>query len=157
MKTFGIIVGLVTILGVIFGIYEAVKPSGPPSFSQSNIGTYSNAQGFLSFLSQHQGQKVALNVTCLELSSQSACSLTESSNPLLIVFGSAAAASCWKNNPAGPCSDGAQIALVSAAFGSNGAGDYWIPQGDYIAQNQGSGGNGAPEGDASYTLSAAGS
>jgi len=155
MKTFGIIVGLVTILGVIFGIYEAVKPSGPPSFSQSNIGTYASAQGFLSFLSQHEGQKVALNVTCIELSPQSsACSFNSDSS--IKVFGSAAAASCWaSNNSAGPCSDGALITLGSGSLGSNGAGDYWIPQGDYVAQNQGSGGNGVPEGDADYTLSAA--
>ena len=122
MKTFGIIVGLVTILGVIFGIYEAVKPSGPPSFSQSNVGTYANANNFLSFLSEHEGQKVALNVTCIEISPQSsACSLNSDSS--IKVFGSAAAASCWANNSAGPCSDGALITLGSGSLGTNGAGD----------------------------------
>src|SRR5271154_571544 len=154
MKTFGIIVGLVTILGVIFGIYEAVKPSGPPSFSQSDIGSYANAQGFLSFLSQHQGQKVTLNVTCIEiLPLSSPCSFNSDSS--IKVFGSAAAASCWTSsiNP-GPCSDGALITLGSGQLGSNGAGDYWIPPGDYVAQNQGSGGT-VPEGDADYILNAA--
>jgi hypothetical protein len=153
MKTFGIIVGLVTIIGVIFGIYEAVKPSGPPSFSQSNIGIYANANSFLSFLSQHEGQQVKLDVTCIESSAQSACSLT-SSSPSMTVYGSAAAAACW--NSGGPCSDGASITLVSGSFGSNGAGNYFIPRGDYTVQNQDSGGT-VPEGDADYTLNAASS
>jgi len=154
VKSFGVfIVGLATVIGVIYAIYQGVKPSGPPSFSSSNIGNYVNAGNFLSFLSQHRGQQVNLNVTCLDISSQSACSPNNRSGNALFVYGSAAAASCWKSNLAGPCSDGALITLGSGTLGSNGAGDYFIPQGNYVAQNQGSGSN-VPEGDADYTLAA---
>lgn len=158
MKAFGgFIVGLAAVVACIFGVYQVVHPSRTPSFSQSNIGTYANAQGFLSFLSQHQGQKVTLNVTCIEDSPQSS-GCTFNSDSSIKVFGSAAAESCWTSsvNP-GPCSDGALITLGSGQLGSNGAGDYWIPPGDYVAQNQGSGGNGVPEGDADYILNAASS
>ena len=156
MKTFGVfIVGLATVVGVLYAIYQGVKPSGPPSFSSSNIGNYANAGNFLSFLSKHLGQQVKLNVTCLDISSHSACILNDqSSGPALVVYGSVSAASCWNSHPAGPCSGGAQITLGSGTFGSNGAGDYYIPQGNYVAQNQGSGGNGVPDGDADYTLAA---
>jgi hypothetical protein len=152
VKTFAaFIVGLATVIGVIYAIYQGEKPSGPPSFSSSNIGNYANAGKFLSFLSQHRGQQVTLNVTCLQVSSQSACSFA--SDSAMAVYGSASAASCWKSNPAGPCSNGALITLGSGSLGSNGAGDYFIPQGNYVAQNQGSGSN-VPEGDADYTLAA---
>jgi hypothetical protein len=155
VKAFGgFIVGLAAVVACIFGVYQVVHPSRTPSFSQSNIGTYANANAFLSFLSGHQGQKVTLNVTCIE---STPCSLTDTNPPTLIVFGSAAAANCWNSNLAGSCSDGALITLNPPTWGSNGAGDYFIPQGDYIAQSQGSGGNGVPEGDADYTLNAANS
>lgn len=151
MKAFGVfIVGLATVVGVIYAIYQGVKPSGPPSFSSSDIGNYVNAGNLLSFLNQHRGQQVTLNVTCLQPPSQSACGLDGTA---LAVYGRASAASCWKSNPAGPCSDGALITLASGSLGSNGAGDYFI-QGNYVAQNQGSGGT-VPEGDADYTLTPA--
>lgn len=151
MKTLGaFIVGVVTIIGVIFGIYEGTKSSGPPSFSSSNIGSYSNAASFLSFLSQHEGQQVNLNVTCIQVSAQSACDLSTTGDSM-IVYGSAAAANCW-NNGGGECSNAALITLSSGSFGSNGAGDYFIPQGNYVAQDQGSGGT-TPEGDPDYQLS----
>jgi hypothetical protein len=152
VKAFGVfIVGLATVVGVIYAIYQGVKPSGPPSFSSSNIGNYVNAGNFLSFLDRHRGQQVMLNVTCLQDSPQSACSFKSDST--IAVYGSASAASCWKSNPAGPCSDGALITLGAGVLGSNGAGDYFI-QGNYVAQNQGSGGT-VPEGDADYTLTPA--
>src|SRR5580704_7091029 len=67
VKAFGgFIVGLAAVVACIFGVYQVVHPSRTPSFSQSNIGTYANANAFLSFLSGHQGQKVTLNVTCIE-------------------------------------------------------------------------------------------
>ena len=58
-------VGLVTVIGVTFGIYEAVKPSGPPSFS-GNIGQYSTAKNFILFLSKNVSRHVKLNVTCIQ-------------------------------------------------------------------------------------------
>jgi hypothetical protein len=146
------IVGLVTVIGVAFAIYKGVEPSGPPSFSSSNIGSYANAGKFLSFLSQHEGQKVKLDVTCIQVSAQSACAF--SSDSAIRVYGNAAAASCWNSGSGGPCSNAALITLGSGTLGSNGAGDYFIPEGNYVARNQGSGGN-VPEGDADYTLDVA--
>lgn len=117
MKALGaFIVGLVTVIGVAFAIYEAVKPSGPPSFSSSNIGGYVNAGNFLSFLSQHEGQQVKLDVTCIQISAQSACA-PSNNGTAMIVYGNAAAASCWNSGSGGPCSNAALITLGSGTLG----------------------------------------
>ena len=162
MKALGtFIVGLVTVIGVAFGIYEAVKPSGPPSFS-GNIGQYSTAKNFILFLSKNVSQHVKLNVTCIQpdkpgSTSQSGPCILPSSPNEMIVYGSTAAASCWNKGSGGPCSNAAlltftQSAGASGTFSGYGAGYYFI-RGDWVVRDQGSGGN-APEGDENYGLDA---
>ncbi len=164
MKTFGaFVVGLVTVLGVAFGIYQAVKPSGPPSFS-GNIGNYSDSASFISFLSQHNSQHIKLNVNCIQPASEGAsqsgpCILTNNGNAM-IVYGSPAAANCWNNGASsGDCSNAALLTFAqspgaSGTFSGYGAGYYFI-RGDWVVQDQGSGGS-SPEGDETYNLAAVG-
>jgi hypothetical protein len=138
------------ILGVIALIHWLHRS---PSFSNS-IANYKGANNFISFLKKNETQQVKLNVTCIQPASQSACDLSNNGTALR-VYGSATAANCWNNNPAGPCSDGVLITFVQSAGGSgtfsgNGAGNYFI-NGSWTVRGLGSGGN-VPEGDSNYQL-----
>jgi hypothetical protein len=159
VKTFGtFIVGLVTVIGVAFAIYQGVKPSGPPSFS-GEIGHYDGAGSFISFLSQHDTQRVNLDVTCIEPASQAGCIASQgtgNSTMDLRLYASSTAAHCWNGNSA-TCSGGALINFVipegvSGTISSPGAGYYTI-KGNWIVRDQGSGGS-SPEGDETYELDA---
>ncbi len=110
MSTFGKIAAVTAgTLGAIasaFAIYNAVKPSGPPSFSGS-IGHYAGAASFISFLSQHNTDRVNLNVTCIEPASQSACNATSGPGTYgieLVLYANPAAAQCWNSNSGNTCS-----------------------------------------------------
>jgi hypothetical protein len=158
-KFFAIIGALIAATAGVVTIYEALKPAGPPSFTGS-IDNYAGAASFMSFLAQHNTQRVSLNVTCIEPASRSACNATQgpgSSGIELILYSSPAAASCWNSQSGNTCSGGALITFViasgaSGTLSSPGAGNYNI-QGNWTVRDQGSGGN-TPEGDPNYELDA---
>ncbi len=160
MKKFLVFMGgLIAAIAGIISIYQAVKPSGPPSFS-GDISHYDGAANFISFLGQHDTQRVNLDVTCIEPASQAGCIASSGSGNSamdLKVFASSAAADCWNSTSATSCSGGALITFVipqgaSGTISSPGAGYYTI-KGNWIVRDQGSGGN-TPEGDPDYELDA---
>jgi hypothetical protein len=157
-KTLGaFIVGLVTVVGGVIGIYSALKSSGPPSFS-GDIGHYSDAANFVSFLSQHDSQHVKLDVNCIQRDTgpyqSGPCILTSNGNDMR-VYSNITAAKCWNNTPGGPCSNAVLLTFsqspgASGTFSGYGAGYYFI-RGDWVVRDQGSGSS-TPEGDEAYEL-----
>jgi hypothetical protein len=158
-KFFGGVGALIAAIAGIIAIWQFVRPSGPPSFSGS-ISQYDGAASFMSFLSQHDTQRVSLHVTCIEAGSQSACNATGGPGNTgieLKLYSSAAAANCWNSSSASSCSGGALITFVtqegaSGTLSSPGAGNYTIA-GNWTVRDLGSGGS-TPEGDPNYELDA---
>ena len=149
MKVFGVIGGLIAAAAGLIVIYQFVFKPHNAAFT-GNVGTYTEAGSLISFLSQHAGQHVNLNVTCND---SGGCGIMQgpSGSPAIALYASPSAAHCWPTG--GPCSGGALMMFIPGSSGSlpsNGAGNL-SAQGTWSLQTYGSGGT-SPEGDETYKL-----
>jgi hypothetical protein len=146
------VLGLCTVIGGIaaaIAIWQFVFKPHNAAFT-GNVGTYAEAGSLISFLGQHAGQHVNLNVTCND---SGGCGIMQgpSGSPAIALYASPSAARCWPTG--GPCSGGALMMFIPGSSGSlpsNGSGNL-SAQGTWSLQKYGSGGT-SPEGDESYKL-----